>query len=105
MSLLPWNNIRLKTDSNFKDQEDQEEGQGGLNVAQEGGGRSRKVSYLSFVITEEEEEARQDQEDKRSQTEEDEDGNIFTRSLAPSAFCLELANDGEGDIRRLDRKK
>ena len=91
MSLLPWEEVRLKTDSNFE--EEPRKNESGLEVQD----RARKISYLSFIITEEEEDQSPGgQESEKAETEaaegdEDED-DIFRRSLAPSALNLQLGS-------------
>ena len=77
IAMLPWNEITLKTDSNFEEKVEENS----LSIPEENNNRARKISFLSFVITEEE------MEDDSKDVEE---GDIFTKSLAPSAFRLNL---------------
>ena len=95
ISLLPWNNIQLKTDANFMESENAAAcDENSLNIREEdadaiydNNGPNRKISYLSFVFSEEVPSIKEHHDDEAEEEQED----IFTASLAPSAFRLRLS--------------
>ena len=95
ISLLPWNNIQLKTDANFMESENAAAcDENSLNIREEdadaiydNNSPNRKISYLSFVFAEEVPRIKEHHDDEAEEEQED----IFTASLAPSAFRLRLS--------------